>query len=180
VARSEIHVRINAANNFLLDCYNCSAVQTADQVHALEHIARQAPQTTTTAICVAQSDSERQDRSSTRPLRSFLAHAGFSVQDIIAHSPGSWAQHAPYTFDDFPSRLARYKARISSQLGVAVPDICWFVQHAFEVAPGVPLSMSTTFSSNECVVSLGTNFYASVLQCALLTAQLRSDAGVRS
>lgn len=116
-------------------------------------------------------------RSSTRPepstlpppISSFPRCDGISYRDVLQ------ASAAPGPFVDFShaslrSLLGACKAKKAAAAHALPADVCWFLLSEYEVAPGLPLSYSSTLSSPECVAALSIHFLLLTFEFALCTA----------
>ena len=86
------------------------------------------------------------------PIASFDGFASISYEDLLE---ASGAPSRIMSFSEMGCLDAVHAAQsvAAQRAGVGAARICWFVQSHYEVAPGVPLSFSTSLSSPECVAS---------------------------
>jgi hypothetical protein len=107
---------------------------------------------------------------SQRPLSSYLAMQGLSLPDIVRYCDVEGG------LVNVASRMARHvwtrKALKADLMGVPESEICWFLLMPYEVAPGVPISLSETLCSTECLGSAMVRGYSNFLDAAFLKARL--------
>jgi hypothetical protein len=113
-----------------------------------------------------------------RPLEHFSAYSSISVSDIAASCVPTHPSQCPVKA--FQNALLQYRVATAAQLGLAEENVCWFVHAPFEVAPGVPLSLSSSLSSLECFVSMHMVALAMILNSSFHTARMEPLLSART
>ena len=101
------------------------------------------------------------------PISSFVHCARISYDDLVEAS-ASQAGVRDFAETGFLTVATAAQATISQQLRCSPKDICWFIHSHLEVAPGVPLSFSTSLSSPECAASLALHWLLTEAETAVL------------
>ena len=100
------------------------------------------------------------------PLSSFRAFAGISYADLKECS-GSAGRSIDFTHANLPDLIRRVRAEKAAREGCGVGEVCFFLQLHWDAAPGLPLSMSSTQSTTECVASAALGYLAADLEALL-------------
>lgn len=107
------------------------------------------------------------------PISSFRGTAGISYADLRAAADPSTRllDFSRHPLAEVTDRVCVAKA---ARLGLARGDVCWFVQTRYYAAEGLPLSVSATMSSPECMASFALHFLLSQVELLLVTAAASS------
>lgn len=103
------------------------------------------------------------------PVASFRHCAGISYKDVLDTS-GEPGPYVNFSRAGLQSLVTATKARKASAARAAPGSVCWFVLSEYEVAPGLPLSYTSTMSTPECVASVAIHFLLMHFEFALCTA----------
>lgn len=132
------------------------------------------------AVAIRTADPPRtNDAALPPPITSFRHHASISYDDI-RHASEAAAGAGDGQRLCMRKVLEQCMFRKAWAAGWAPGQVCWFVQTQYEVAPGVPLSYSTTLSTPECIGSMALHFLASCLEFSLFVAMDDHSGAARS
>eukprot|EP00892_Ulva_mutabilis_P004394 jgi/Ulvmu1/2326/UM013_0174.1 len=122
------------------------------------------------------------------PISTFRATASISYADLLEAS-GSTTRTLDFAEASMPDMIRSVRAAKAARLGCAERDVCFFMQLHWTVAsavdslmssegqlgaPGLPLSMSSTLSTPECVASSVLMYLASDLERVIRDRRIRS------
>ena len=99
-------------------------------------------------------------------ISSFRTVAGISYADLKECS-GSAGRGIDFTHTSLPDLIRRVRAEKAAREGCGVGEVCFFLQLHWDAAPGLPLSMSSTLSTPECVASSVLMYLAADLEALL-------------
>lgn len=109
------------------------------------------------------------------PISSFSHRAAISHADLLEASGSQtgrvdFSRHGLRALVEQSLITAAARMHADSPRPPPVSEVCWFVQMDHCAAPGLPLSLSSTLSSSECVASAVAHYLLSKLEFALLAA----------
>eukprot|EP00892_Ulva_mutabilis_P002220 jgi/Ulvmu1/1199/UM108_0027.1 len=113
------------------------------------------------------------------PISSFRCCAGIGYQNLLEAS-ASASGIIDFAVTGFLDVLQAAQTAAAQRLTCGQSHICWFMQSHYEVAPGVPLSFSSTLSSPECVASIVLHCMLGQVEVSILGLQDNPRLALRS